>query len=195
MWNNIDHVKKSVKRATLFAAILAFLSGISALLTPIDPLSEVATWLTVILAFLAAFAAVMALVCDNRKEKLEDAFKKTRPDVIVDIKTGQEDQQFYVVIEARNKVPFECHWRVVTRRDQIISGVLLDWVKVIPDDKYQVFVHRANIDVNSVEDNYLELRFDYRSLYASELRDAKLSGNIIKRYNLSPDRRCCIPIE
>jgi hypothetical protein len=195
MWKSIDQAQSFSKRSTWTAVVLAFLSGSAGLWALIDISSKVATFSAVGFAFLSGLAGLLAIVADKQKDKVEIAFKKTRPDIAVDIKTGQEDEQFYVVIQPRNKVPFECCWRIVTQENQVVSGVMLDWAKIVPDDKHRLFLHRANIDLNRVINDYLELRFEYRSAYAAELNESSLKGDIVRRYKLSPDKKCCILVE
>lgn len=195
MWNDLGFVEKTSKRVTWFTVVLAFLSGLAGLAAMIQTLSKVTTWLAVIFAFLSGITGIMVVVANKRKEALEDAFKRTPPHIEVAIETGKEDEKFYVIIKPRNKVPFECQWLIVTQNNQVISGVPLDWVKIFPNDKYPFFQHCENINLNSVLYNYIELRFSYRSIYAPELKNSNLSGELIRRYKLSPDKKFCIPLE
>ena len=53
----------------------------------------------------------------------------------------------------------------------------------------------ADFNADKVIDDYVELRFDYRSVYAHELPEANLSGKLKSAYKLTPDRKHCIPVK
>ena len=65
----------------------------------------------------------------------------------------------------------------------------------MPSDETPRFTSPATFDANKVIDEYIELRFDYRSVYADELPEANLSGKLRTAYWLTPDRKHCIPTE
>ncbi len=195
MWKNREGVQAVSKGASWCAVVLAFLSGVAGICTLVAAPSGIASSLAVGFAFLSALAGILALLAGRQKEKLEEAFKRTPPDIDVGIKTGEEDQEFYVVVEPQNRVPFEFQWLVVTGNNQVISGLQLDWEKIFPDEQYKPMLQRARINLAKVIDDYIELRFHYRSIYADEVGDPKLCGRLIKRYNLSQDKKYCLPLE
>ena len=195
MWNDWESVQIASKRATGWAVLSAFLSGITGLLSLANVVPQVLTIASVVLAFVSGSAGLFALIADKRKDKLEDKFKRTPPKVEATIKTGQEDGKFYVVIEPRNDVPFEEQWMIVTLNNEIISGIPLDWTKIVPNSEHPHFHQQAGMDLSKVRDGYIELRFNYRSVFAAELPNLDLAGRFVKRYRLSPDQKYCIPIE
>lgn len=194
MWKTIERVNTLSKRAAWVGVVLAFIAGLIGLLTPIERFSKVATIVSVALAFLSGIVGLLAMVATKRKENLEEALKKTHPKLDVAIKTGEATGQLLLIIEPQNKVPFECQWLIVTRNNVLVSGMQLDWIKIIPKDEIPFFHSPAEFDTDKVVDNYLELRFNYRSIYDAELPKENLSGKLVKSYNLSPDRKYCIPL-
>jgi len=195
MLKSIERAEKFSKISTVSAAVLAFLAGIVSLLTLIESVSLAMTWTATALAFISAICGVATLIFDKRKDTLEETLKKTRPELNVSIKTGQNNQNLYVVIEPINEVPFEYNIKIVTRENIMVSGIMLDWGKIYPDKKRSVVLHPAGINLTKVADNYIELRFDYRSVYAAELHDTSLTGKLVKSYKLSEDKKYCIPLE
>lgn len=193
MWTDLESADKASKRATSLSIVLAFLSAIAGLLTLIGSISFLSTLLAVILAFLSGTAGILSISADRRRVSLEEAFKRTPPDIGVSIKTKEPSGEFVVVIEPRNKIPFEFQWVIVTKDDQIISGIPLEWGKVYPKVSNRFF-DRAEFDTSKVVDNYIELRFKYRSLYAQEVQGADLTGRTIKNYVLSADKKFCLPM-
>jgi nitrate reductase NapAB chaperone NapD len=194
MWKTIEGANTLSKRATWGGVMLAFIAGIIGLLTPVERFSKTATIISVALAFLSGIVGLLAMATAKRKEQLEEELKVTRPEIEVAIKTSEETGQLLVVIEPHNRVPFECKWLIVTTNNVVVSGLQLDWIKIIPKDEIPFFQSPAKFAFNKVVDNYVELRFDYRSIYADELPKENLSGRLIKPYNLTPDKKHCIPL-
>lgn len=157
-------------------------------------LSRFATFASVLFAFLAGLAGIVVVIADNRKQTLNAEFMNTPPALDVSIRTG-EDHQFYVVIEAKNLIPFEFQYIIVTQGNTVLSGVPLEWTKVYPKKGAMLFQHRENLALERVKGGYAELVFDYRSLFAVEIGHAGLSGRLLKKYQLSKDQTFWIPIE
>ena len=92
-------------------------------------------------------------------------------------------------------MPFEYDWKIVTVNDLIVSGIHLQWRKVVPKRQIPRFSEPARFEESRVIDDYIELRFEYRSVYAYEVPNANLSGKLTKAYRLTPDRQYCVPTE
>jgi hypothetical protein len=120
MWKDLESVQTISKRATWWAVLLAFISGIAGLISIADTTLQILTVASVVFAFVSASAGVFSLIADKRKDKLEDEFKKTPPKIEVAIKTGEKNGKFLVVIEPRNRVPFEEQW-VIVRIQHIVE--------------------------------------------------------------------------
>jgi hypothetical protein len=196
IWNDSEQSEKAARRIGWITVGIAGSSGISGLLRLIDPLQEIFTIVGALLAFVAALCGLLNRLLDQRKKTLETAAKKLPPELDVSIKTAEPSGELLVVIEPRNKVPFEYQWLIVTKKDVVVSGIMLDWGKVYPSklDKKYVF-DKAKFSMDRVVDNFVELRFKFRSVYAAEESDPNLSGKLIRPYLLSPDRRFCYPVE
>lgn len=65
----------------------------------------------------------------------------------------------------------------------------LNWTKVYPSAERNTFNQQEEIDLSGIVDNYLELRLNYRSIYADETNLPALSGYITRKYRLSDDKR------
>jgi hypothetical protein len=195
LFQKLEQLQKKAKFSTAGAAILAFLSGIAGLFTTNENFSLLATWVTVILAFLSAALGVSSLLIEKHKDTAEKIFKKTKPNMNIDIKTGESNKKLLVVIEPLNEVPFEYNYKIVTRNNIIISGIFLEWGKIYPSKDQPYLLELANIDLSKVIDDYVELRFNYRSIYSIELNDSNLTGKLIKSYRLARDKTHVIPIQ
>jgi len=176
MWKDPEFVQVVSKRATWWAVLLAFLSGIAGLLTTAYPSLQALVIASVIFAFLSATAGFVVLIADKRKGQLENDFKRTRPEMEVAIVPGQKNGDFFVLIKPHNNIPFEERWVIVTLNNAIISGIPLGWVKIVPHAECPYFLEKADMNLSKVRDNYIELRFDYRSIFAADLPKLTLGG-------------------
>jgi hypothetical protein len=77
----------------------------------------------------------------------------------------------------------------------VVSGLHTEWGKILLNDETSILTEDAQIDMDKVLDDYVELRFDYRSIYAHELPNLDLSGKLTRAYTLTPDRRYCVPTD
>jgi hypothetical protein len=189
IWDNQERIKRLSTQAAWWAVVFAFIAAAAGL---VEVVTGVANVTSIPLAFLSGLAGLSAKVADRRKRRLEDVHKRTKPKMDVAIKTHEPTGRLLVVIEPQNRVPFEFQWIIVTRNNTVVSGIPLEWAKVIPSDQKPRFTQRADFDMSKVVDNYIELRFDYRSIYAHELPNLDLSGKLIRAYKLTADRRYCI---
>jgi hypothetical protein len=173
--------------------VLAFVAGAAGLIeTVTGTTTNVAS---IVLALLSGITGLSAKIANTRKQALEDAHKRTRPEMDVYIATHEPTERLLVIVEPRNKVPFELRWIIVTRNNKVVSGIPTDWTKIIPNDQTRRFNQPATFNANKVIDDYIELRFNYRSIYADEIPKANLSGELKRAYKLTPDRKHCIPVE
>lgn len=161
-------------------------------LQSIEALGKTATWFSVGLAFLAGIAGLVRVVASSRAETLTVEKKKTPPSLEVRLQRSGRDS-LLVLIESKNLIPFECQWVIVTHDNRVVSGLQLDWAKIYPTLQNKLFHESEQIDLTKVRDNYIEIRFDYRSIYAAEMNLPALSGKLTRSYKLSEDERSLEP--
>jgi hypothetical protein len=152
-------------------------------LEAVRTLAKVATWLGVIFALLAATSGVVRLVADSRAATLDQKRKMTPPEVRLELRRLAHDT-VRIVIESLNLIPFECQWKIVTRNNIIVSGIPLDWTKVVPTSDNRVFHADEKFNVDKVADNYIEVRLAYRSMFAAESRAPGLEGRLTQSLHL-----------
>jgi hypothetical protein len=192
MWDKLERTEQFSRWSAWCAVVLAFVAGAAGLIeTVTGTTTNVAS---IVLALLSGITGLSAKIANTRKQALEDSHKRTHPEMDVCIATHEPTERLRVVVEPRNKVPFEYDWKIVTRNDIIVSGIHLEWGKIVPNRTSRL-IEPADFDTNEVMDNYIELRFDYRSIYAHELPDANISGKLRRGYKLTPDRKHCIPVK
>lgn len=192
MWNKLEAVEGFSKWTGWLAVVLAFLAGGAGLIEEIARLPNVSS---ISLAFLSGIAGISTKIVGRRKLTLEAVHKRVKPELDVAIKTHEPTGRFLVTIEPRNRVPFEFRWLIVTHDNVVVSGIQLGWTKIIPNEQTPRFSQHADFHLDKVVHNYVELCFDFRSVYADELPEADLSGKLRRAYVLAPDKKYCIPTE
>lgn len=191
-WDKLETIEKFSKWMAWFAVALAFLAGGASLVEEIINSPNITS---IALAFLSGIAGLSTKIAGRRKQTLESIHRRTKPEIDVAIKTYGPSGRFLVTIEPRNEVPFEFRWLIVTRDNVVVSGLQLDWSKVKPNELTPRFSQHAEFQIDKVVENYIELRFDFRSVYADELPAADLSGRLRRAYILTSDKKHCIPTQ
>ena len=179
---NLESYSKKVSWASV---VLAFLSGIIGFLKFSESYSQYAISGSIFLAFVSGFSGLIAKFVQKRQEELQEEFKKTKPNMDVYLAKGIEDGKIYVVVEPKNKIPFDLDFKVCTRKNIVVSSIFLERPKVYPNDKLKKFLYSADINFQRIIDDYIELRFNFRSVYAAEFPKKDLSGKIVKQQRAS----------
>ncbi|GEM_PF-2338449 len=130
----------------------------------------------------------LKLNIDHKIENLKGAreYQRKLTPPIIEAQLGiSEKGNFYVVVDSKNDTPFKARWCVVTEKDIIVDGVMLEEVQCYPFKQNRHWQYKDHLDKNKVVNGYLELRFDYRSIYFEELgRPKELYGRTIHKYKL-----------
>ena len=103
----------------------------------------------------------------------------------MDVRLGHKDGTKRILLEvyAKNEIPFRASWIVVTKRDQVVSGILIEKPEFFPTEGKRRFLYPVVINENKVLDSYIELRFSFESLYSAELNHpASLKGEMTRKY-------------
>jgi type II secretory pathway pseudopilin PulG len=141
----------------------------------------------------AASEASRELAAEKQRRIEAEARRRTAPQVSARLELSNEGK-FKVVFSSGNLVAFECQYFVVTKDNVIVSGIPLDWVKVFPNRRRRLFLDSTDIQRDRVQDRYLELHFEYKSLAADELNLPGHRGTIVRKYRIGDDQRSLIPI-
>ena len=157
-----------------------------------DLLIRVGRWVPyvfIILGFLVAGSGqfVKGLV-DGRiaqlRQQSEDTRKRTPPSIDAQLAVSDKGN-LYVVIEAKNQIPLKSRWLVVTEENQVVSGLMIQDAEFHPSQEKKRWQDKLHIDKEKIRNDYLELRMDYRSVYAAELdHPERVTGKIVHKYKL-----------
>src|SRR5919202_6340355 len=110
-WDKLQSTKRFSRWPAWGAVFLAFVAGAAGLVEIITGTTNI---VSIALAFLSGISGLSAKVAGKRKQTLDDTHKRTRPEMDVFIATHTPTDRLLVIIEPRNKVPFEYDWKITT---------------------------------------------------------------------------------
>jgi hypothetical protein len=119
----------------------------------------------------------------NRAVEALAALKRTPPKVNAYLATAEGTSELLVVMDAENLVPFRARWTIVTEKNRIVAGIMIEDHEIHPAQDRKRFTAKASINPEQVANDYVELRFRYASTYAAELGNPKeLSAEVVQKY-------------
>ena len=153
----------------------------------LTPLTKVVPYLFISVGFVVSLAGLFVKTkIDSRILELQENAEKERRNTppLMDVRLGNSSrEQVLLEVVARNEIPFKARWLVVTKRNQVVSGILLEEPEIRPAEAKMRFLFDTSINADKVVDDYVELRFSFVSLYAAELNNPPhLKGEVVKRY-------------
>ena len=118
-------------------------------------------------------------------EKQADINRKlTPPEVDADIGLAQDSRKHVIVIRCKNRIPFRADWRINTTKDELVR-VMLREEEFLPDASRDEFIYNVKLQEDRIREDYLELRFRWRSAYYIEMGSPEnLRGVLTKCYKL-----------
>jgi hypothetical protein len=125
----------------------------------------------------------------TRAKEAFAALQRTPPKIKAYLATSERTGDLLVVMDTENLVPFRARWNIVTKKDRVVAGIMLEGHEIYPTDKQKRFTTKARISGAEVTDEYVELRFRYESIYSAELGNPpELRGEIVQRYRFKDNR-------
>jgi len=122
---------------------------------------------------------------EQEKKKQLNILMQTAPEVNAHLRRTIEGK-YNVDITAENLVPFIAKWLVVTKNDKVISGVMMANTEFHPTEHQNAWKYKININSDEIIDNFVELRFRFRSaFYAKMGKPNYLKGERIRKYVIS----------
>ncbi len=163
----------------------------------IEALGKIARMLPYVLIFLgfivAASGQFFKSIVDARISKLETAaqitHKNTRPLIKPFLGHSATSGKKLLVMDTENTIPFRASWLIVTEKDQVVSPIMIGQEEIFPTEDNKRFSAEITINSDKVINQYIELRFQYESIYSGELNDPPhLRGTIRKEYRFVDGR-------
>ena len=151
-------------------------------------LAKAVPYTFIALGFLFAMSGqFVKTLIDSRVAALNknaEAQRKNTPPLI-DVRLGNSSStgETLLEIQAKNEISFTARWSVLTTRNGLVSGILLEDFEAHPTKEKSRFLVKVPIQGERVRENYIELHFTFTSLYSAELNDPpNLKGEIVKKY-------------
>ena len=152
-------------------------------------LAKVVPYAFIALGFLVAMSGqFVKTLIDSRVAELNESAEAQRRNTppLIDVRLGNSSSssgEILLEIQAENEIPFTARWTVLTTRNELVSGILLEDFEAHPTKERNRFLVKVAIQGDKVRENYIELHFTYTSRYAAELNDPPhLKGEIVKKY-------------
>ena len=117
-----------------------------------------------------------------------ERIRRTAPIITIGLTSVPEPGKVMVYFESKNLIPFEYSYVITTRDNLVVSGVPTMFTKVYPKDgKESRFWSLDALHWAQIKDDYLEIRFTYRSLAYEELRLPQHSATMIRKFKIAGD--------
>lgn len=160
--------------------------------------ARVVPYAFIVVGFLFAMSGqyVQSLITDHvesLKEQVEVQRKHTAPALLSDVALVGGNK-VKIIISAENDIPVLAKWLFVTKNNQVISGIMMESVRLHPTKASAKWNHTQELQLDRIKDGYVEFRLDYESVYSPELGGPpNLSGKIVRAYQLANDSLRAIP--
>jgi hypothetical protein len=122
----------------------------------------------------------------KKQEEEAESKRRTAPIVIaslVPVSPGKVN----LCIQSSNLIPYQYRYVIVGSTNGVLGSFPMAMDTVYPTSEVPVFCLAKDIDLSSIADRYLELRFDFKSLSFDELHLPGHAGRISVGYIISDD--------
>jgi hypothetical protein len=120
----------------------------------------------------------------QKNQQQHELLRRTAPEVDARLVRSVKGE-YVVVIQAKNLVPFFARWLIVTKKDHVVSGIMMGEEKLHPTPNQMLWRYRMNVKTDEIEDNFVELRFRFKSVFSAEMGNPTyLKGKMVRAYNL-----------
>jgi len=132
---------------------------------------------------------------ESKKEQEEEAERKRRTAPLlavslVPIAVGKVN----LCINSKNLIPYEFRYFIVDSKNTVLGGFPLSMETVYPTSGNELYCIPKDIDLTSIPDRYIELRFTFKSLSYDELHLPGHGGEAILKYKIAPDGKSIVLI-
>lgn len=127
------------------------------------------------------------LLEDSQARVKAEQRRRTPPLMDANLVNAERPGEALVTITSRNLIPFECQIVIATASNVIVSGIPVGWSRVIPTEGLSIFRSKKSIRWDQVADDYLELRFNFRSLIPELFDTPGHHGLILKKYRVGAE--------
>jgi hypothetical protein len=126
-------------------------------------------------------------LAEKKKEEEEAEIKRRTAPVMVPTLRPVSPGRVDVCVHSSNLIPYQYRYTVVGSTNTVLGGFPLGMETVYPTSAQPEFCITKSIDLHSISDHYIELRFTFKSLSFDELHLPGHAGVIAIGYDISED--------
>jgi hypothetical protein len=122
----------------------------------------------------------------KKQEEEAESKRRTAPIIgasLVPVSPGKVN----LCVQSSNLIPYQYRYAIVGSTNNVLGGFPLEMDTIYPTSEAPVFCLTKDIDLSSIADHYIELRFDFKSLSFDELHLPGHAGRISIGYIISDD--------
>jgi len=126
-------------------------------------------------------------LAEKRKEEEEAEKKRRAAPVIMPSLVPISPGKVNLCVQSSNLIPYQYQYFIVGSTNAVLGGFPVSMDTVYPTSTNPEFCITKDIDLSSISDHYIELRFRFRSLSYDELHLPGHAGQITVGYDISGD--------
>jgi len=126
-------------------------------------------------------------LAETEKEKDEAEKKRRTAPLIAPRLLPISPGKVALCVQSSNLIPYQYQYFIVGSTDTVLGGFQVQMDAVYPTPEVPVFCTTKDINLSSITDHYIELRFRFKSMSYDELHLPGHGGQIVVGYDISPD--------
>lgn len=126
-------------------------------------------------------------LAEKKKQEEEAEEKRRTAPIIFTSLTPVSPGKVNFCVQSSNLIPYKYRYAIVGSTNTVLGGFPLSMETVYPTSEVPAFCLTKDIDLSSIADHYIELRFVFESLSFDELHLSGHAGQINIGYTISDD--------
>ena len=132
-------------------------------------------------------SSIESELAQKKKQEDEAEMKRRTAPIVFPILQPVSPGKVNFCVHSSNLIPYQYRYTIVGSTNTVLGGFPLSMDTVYPTSEVSVFCLIKDIDLSSIADHYIELRFVFRSLSFDELHLPGHAGQINIGYTISDD--------
>ena len=126
------------------------------------------------------------LAVKKQAEQEAEQIRRTPPKIMAALLPAGKGKVIVSMV-SQNLIPFQYRYTICTKNNVVVAGIPMGMTKVYPREGQATFSVPTDIQLDRLQDGYLELRFVFTSLSYEELNLPGHAGQIVAKYILGLD--------
>ena len=124
----------------------------------------------------------------EKKKEEDDAERRRRTaPILIPSLVPVSPGKVNLCVQSSNLIPYQYRYTIVGSTNTVVGGFPMSMDTVYPTSESSIFCLTKDIDLSSIADHYIELRFVFKSLSFDELHLPDHAGEINIGYSISDD--------